>query len=65
MAGDKVLDPDGFPPLFFHNFWAILRDDPLAMVEESREKIYMSKEINNTFIVLVGKRKRRFILLMI
>lgn len=57
MKGDKAPGLDGFPPSFFQIFWEIVKMDIWEMVEEAREKRYISKEINNTFIALIPKKE--------
>ncbi|XP_059073122.1 uncharacterized protein LOC131873954 [Cryptomeria japonica] len=52
---DKSLSPDGFLTFFFQKIQEVVKDDILAMVKESREKRYISKDLNNTFIALIPK----------
>lgn len=56
MKGGKALGLDCFLPSFFQKIWEVLKKDIWEMVEEVREKRYMSEEINNTFIALISKK---------
>lgn len=58
LGADKSPGPDGFPAFFFQKIWEVVKDDILAMVEESREKRHMSKDLNSTFIALIPKKPK-------
>lgn len=57
MNGDKALGPDGFTISFFQQCWDTIKADILMVFEE----FYISEEfyehLNNTFIMLIPKKK--------
>lgn len=57
FESNKVLGPDGFPLLFYKKFWNILKGDILDVFREFHEKGIINKNMNNTFIALIAKRK--------
>ncbi|XVF12220.1 hypothetical protein REPUB_Repub08aG0096000 [Reevesia pubescens] len=34
LGAHKALGPDGFPGLFFHSFWNLIKKDVCAMVHD-------------------------------
>ncbi|GLJ19617.1 hypothetical protein SUGI_0354930 [Cryptomeria japonica] len=55
MVSDKAPSPDRFPALFYQACWGFMKDDITKLVEESRRKRKMLKDLNNTNIVLFPK----------
>lgn len=55
MMGDKSPSLDGFLTFFYHNFWDLVGKDVWAVVEVSRRKAYVAKELNCTLIALIPK----------
>ena len=55
MALGKAPGPDGFTTNFFHHFWNLVKEDMLAIVEESRTKRGVLKAFNDTFLTLIPK----------
>jgi hypothetical protein len=52
---DKSLGPDGWTVEFFKEFFDIVGEDLLEMVEESRQKGFITGALNSTFITLIPK----------
>jgi hypothetical protein len=52
---DKSPGPDGWTVEFFKDFFDIVGEDLLEMVEESRKKGFISGALNSTFITLIPK----------
>lgn len=57
MGLDKALGLDGFPTIFYHTYWDIIKYDLLRETKESRRKSTILGAINHTFIALVPKKK--------
>ena len=57
LGNDKALGLDGFPALFFQKKWDILGKELWEVVEESRARGFILKDLKNTFIALVPKKK--------
>ena len=55
MATGKAPGPDGFTSNFFHNFWDLVKEEVLEIVEESRNTTGVLKDFNTTFVTLVTK----------
>ena len=55
MALGKAPGLDGFTSNFFHLFWDLIKEDVLAIVEESRLKRGVLKAFNATFLTLIPK----------
>lgn len=53
--GNKAPGPDGFPMLFFQEFWDIIGTDVANGVKEFFGARKLLKEINGTFIALIPK----------
>ena len=54
--GDKAPGPDGFPFLFFHKYWHIIREDVCNGVKEFFGSRKFLKELNGTFLDLIPKK---------
>jgi len=52
-----ALGPDGFTINFFHQFWDILKNDILNIVEDSCQTQGILKAFNATFLTLIPKKK--------
>ena len=55
MAKDKASGPDGFTTNFFHAGWDWLKDEIVALVEDSRKLGSILKALNSTFLALIPK----------
>ena len=55
MAQEKAPGPDGFTSNFFHFFWDMIKEEVLAIVEESRKSRGVLKSFNTTFLSLIPK----------
>ncbi|XP_059067486.1 uncharacterized protein LOC131858304 [Cryptomeria japonica] len=55
MVGDKAPGPNGFPTFLYQTFWDIVGKDVWDMVEESRSKANVAKELNCTLLDLNPK----------
>ncbi|XP_059068255.1 uncharacterized protein LOC131858823 [Cryptomeria japonica] len=55
MEGEKAPGPDGFPTFFYQNFWEIVGNEVWAVVEESRGRASVAKELNCRLIALIPK----------
>ncbi|XP_059075246.1 uncharacterized protein LOC131875205 [Cryptomeria japonica] len=55
MGAYKALDPDGFPSVFFQDYWDIVSYDVTKDVHDIFKTGKLLKKINNTYIVLVPK----------
>ena len=55
LAKDKVLGPDGFTSNFFHAGWEWLKEEIVALVEDSWISGNILKALNSTFLVLIVK----------
>lgn len=52
---DKSPGPDGFPALFFHHFWSLVREDVVNAVLSFFNRGFLLKDLNRTFITLIPK----------
>lgn len=55
MGALKAPGPDGFPGMFFQNFWQVVGTDTCNAVTSFFEGGYLLKELNKTNIVLIPK----------
>ena len=55
MANGKAPGPDGFTKNFFHEFWDLMKEDILEIVENSRKTKGLLLALNSTFITLIPK----------
>jgi len=55
MEGGKAPGPDGFTTKFFHTCWAMLKDEVLKIVEDSRITRGVIYAFNATFLTLIQK----------
>ncbi|KAL4386041.1 hypothetical protein GQ457_09G010480 [Hibiscus cannabinus] len=42
MGALKSLGPDGFPGLFYHSFWELIKDDLFILVESSSTMVFLN-----------------------
>ncbi len=57
MASGKAPGLDGFTKDFFHEFWDLVKEDILEIVENSRKMKGLLSAFNSTFITLISKEK--------
>lgn len=57
MNPDKAPGPDGFPTSFFQKCWGSMRTEITDSLEGIRNSGKILKEINNTFLALIPKKK--------
>lgn len=57
MQLNKAPDSDGYNALFYKLCWDFMGVDILGIVEESRKKKTMLKDLNNTNIALIPKKE--------
>ncbi|KAL2903953.1 hypothetical protein RDABS01_002663 [Bienertia sinuspersici] len=54
----KAPGPDGFPPVFYHKHWDLVREDIWGAVNSFFTGGKLLKEVNKTFITLIPKVER-------
>jgi len=57
MAPLKAPDPDGMPPLFYHNFWDLVRGDVSGSILNFLNSGSLPSPLNHTFVTLIPKIK--------
>ena len=57
MAPLKAPGPDGMPPLFYQNFWELVRGDVTHDVLGFLNSGSLPNSLNHTFITLIPKIK--------
>ena len=57
MAPLKARGPDGMPPLFYQNFWHLMRGDVIHTVLHFLNSGSLPNPLNHTFITLIPKTK--------
>ena len=57
MAPLKTLRPDEMPPLFYENFWDLVRGDVINVVLHFLNSGSLPNPLNHTFITLISKQK--------
>ena len=57
MAPLKALGPDGMPPLFYQNFWELVKGDVIHDVLIFLNSGTLPNSLNHTFITLIPKTK--------
>ena len=57
MAPLKAPGPDGMPPLFYQNFWKLVRGDVVHDVLIFLNSGTLPNPLNHTFITLIPKKK--------
>ena len=57
MNGDKAPGPDGFTIAFWQSSWEVVKDDVMRMFKEFYELGKFVKSLNNSFIVMIPKKK--------
>lgn len=63
MNPDKSPGPDGFPTSFFQKCWSFIREEVTGALEGMKNSGNILKEINNTFLALIPRRKNLSILM--
>lgn len=56
LGAEKASGPDGFTTLVFQKCWGFMGKEIIGVVEESRRKGVILKELNNTNIDLIPKK---------
>ena len=57
MNGDKAPSPDGFTVAFWQCCWEFMKDEVLEMFTEFHEQNSFLESLNNTFLVLLPKKR--------
>lgn len=57
FEGNKALVLDDFPLLFNKKYWQFLKVDIMEVFKEFHDKGITNKNMNNTFIALIAKKK--------
>ena len=57
MAPLKALGPDGMPPLFFQNYWELVKGDITNTILSFLNAGSLPSPINHTFVTLIPKIK--------
>lgn len=55
IKGDKAPGPDGFPALFSHHYWELVKSDVSHAVLSFLTRGHLLKELNKTLITLIPK----------
>ena len=58
MNGDKAPGPDDFTVAFWQCCWEFVKEEILEMFKEFHEQNSFLKSLNNTFLVLLPKKRR-------
>ena len=56
MVPLKAPDPDGMPPLFFQNYWDLVKDDSLLFCRATRSECQKVLDILSTYENLSGQK---------
>ena len=57
MAPLKASGPDGMPPLFFQNYWDLVKGDITTTVLNYLNSSSLPSTLNHTFVTLIPKVK--------
>ncbi|KAL4032276.1 hypothetical protein IC575_005346 [Cucumis melo] len=57
LDGKKTPGLDGFPISFFKTYWYLLKEDILDIFKDFYDKGVINKNMNNTYIALIPKKK--------
>ena len=57
MNGDKAPGPDGFTVAFWQCCWEFVKEEVLKMFKEFHKQNAFLKSLNNTFLVLLPKKR--------
>lgn len=55
IGGLKAPGPDGFPVIFFQNYWNIYKGELVSLVSECFDKGCIPDTINQTYISFIPK----------
>ncbi|KAK3199387.1 hypothetical protein Dsin_022802 [Dipteronia sinensis] len=55
IGGLKALGPDGYPTIFFQNYWSCCKKDLVSLIADCFLKGYVPNDINQTIISLIPK----------
>ena len=55
MAGDEAPGPDRFPTFFYQEYWEVIKDDIMWMMQDGFNGTVDLDHINNANIVLIPK----------
>ncbi|KAF9664955.1 hypothetical protein SADUNF_Sadunf16G0072200 [Salix dunnii] len=55
ISGLKSLWPDGFPTIFYQNFWDICSNDIIMLIQNYFQMAFLLENLNETFIALIPK----------
>jgi len=56
MNGDKASSPDSFSMAFFQKYWAVLKQDIMAVFSEFHNSYQFERSLNATFVSLIPKK---------
>ena len=57
LNGEGDLGPDGLPILFYKEFWALVKGDVMATLEELRSPQANMEKINKSYLFMLPKRQ--------
>jgi hypothetical protein len=57
MEHNKALEPDGFPVEFYQKFWAVIKDDLMAMFVQLKDGDLPLYKLNFGVITLLSKKE--------
>ena len=57
LNGEGAPGPDGLPVLFYKEFWAVVKGDVMATLEELRSPQANMERINKSYLFMLPKRQ--------
>ena len=57
LNGEGTPGPDGLPVLFYKEFWALVKGDVMATLEELRSPQANMEKINKLYLFMLPKRQ--------
>ena len=57
LTGEGSPGPDGLPVLFYKEFWALVKGDVRATLEELRSPQANMEKINKSYLFMLPKRQ--------